>query len=125
MSLLARNLVRGSGRLCREAQLRHGAADGGDQPLEILRLERAHAADAEALRLRQLARIDDEATRRERGVEIIEAEARILRRPEGRDDRRLDALVEKEAKPETRHAVRQCPEIRPVMRIAGSRASFA
>src|SRR5260370_40232967 len=93
--LLARNLVRGSGRLCREAQLRHDAADGGDQPLEILRLERAHAADAEALRLRQLARIDDEAAPRERGGELIEAEAGILRRPEGPEDAGLDALVDK------------------------------
>src|SRR6266446_7634184 len=105
MSLLARSLVRGRGPVCPEAQLRHDVADGGDQPLEIIRLERADAADAEALRLRELARIDDEAARRERSVEIIEAEARILRRPEGRDDRRLDALVEKEAKPEARHAV--------------------
>src|SRR5262249_6272205 len=90
---LARH-VRVSSPRVRQAEIGHDLADGGDEPVKILRLERADAADAEALRPRQLARIDDEAARCEGGIEVVEAEARVLGRHEGDDDRRLNALVE-------------------------------
>src|SRR5689334_18496317 len=60
VSLLAGRL-RVGGRRRDEALLRHDLADGGDQALEILRLDRADAADAEARLAGELTRIDDEA----------------------------------------------------------------
>src|SRR5262245_45804179 len=74
-------------------------------------MERADAADAEALCLRQLARIDDEAARGQSGVKIIEAETRILRSYKGDDDRCLDALVEKGSEPEASHPGSQGSEV--------------
>src|SRR5262249_30064449 len=95
----------------RQAEIGDDLVDGGDEPVEILRLECADTADAEAWRPGQLAGIDDETARRQRGVEVVEAEAGMLWRHEGDDDRRLDALVEKGTETESRHPVRQGPEI--------------
>src|SRR5689334_19133138 len=85
------------GRSRADAQIQHDFRDGCDKPVEIVRLECADTADAKAFRPGELAGIDDEAARRQCGVEVVEAEARIVRRAEGDDDRSFDALIEKAA----------------------------
>src|SRR5262245_50210708 len=107
-----------------QAALGQEFPDRGNQPAQILRLEGADAADAEALCPGQLARIDDEAACRERGIEVVEPEARILERPEGGDDGRLDALVEEQAEAKTCHPVSQGPEVVPIALQPRSRTAL-
>jgi hypothetical protein len=63
--------------------------DFGQGPHHVVRTDGADAADAETGRLRQLARIDDDASSVQKIVEGWELEPSAWRYQEGDDDRRL------------------------------------
>jgi hypothetical protein len=69
--------------------------------------DRADAADAKGLQLRELARIKDESLVAYARVELLEFVVGIRRRVKGHDDRRLEASVEIGVEAELGHAGRQ------------------
>src|SRR5438874_8298211 len=98
-------------------QLREHLADRIDGAGDAALAELAHAADAEGLQRRQLARIQDVAVRLDGVIEALEAVVRSVGRVEGHDDRRLDGRRQEAPEPEPRHAGDQGAA---VMRVAGA-----
>lgn len=84
----------------------------------------ADAADAEGFHLGQLARIEDEALLPHALVEVGEAVARIARRVEGNDDRRLDFRRQEAAETEPGHLAEQRFAIARVAPLARRQAAL-
>src|SRR5262249_55479201 len=74
-------------------------------------IEAADAADAKALRHRELARVDDEAALLQQGIKTLEDEACVPRHVECHDDRALQALWEQRLETERAHAINQHPAV--------------
>src|SRR5262249_14195883 len=74
-------------------------------------IEAADAADAKALRHRELARVDDEAALLQQGIKTLEDEACVSRHVECHDDRALQALWEQRLETERAHAINQHPAV--------------
>src|SRR5664280_1147858 len=103
-------------RAAGDSHLAHRTGDGGDGLGHLRRPDRADAADAEGLLLRQLARIEDEAARLHRIVEGLEGVLRIGWRMEGQDDGRLDLGLQEWLEAEPLHARDERLAVRRVAR---------
>src|SRR6478736_9458181 len=90
-----------------DAQIRQGVAHRIDGVTHLVGPYRADAPDPEGFELRQLAGIENEALVAHLVVERLERIARVRRRMEGHDNRRLDARIEK--RPEA-HFLHPCDQ---------------
>lgn len=104
--------------------VRAALADGGDRLPHLRGVDVADAADAEGFHLGQLARIEDEALLPHALVEVGEAVARIARRVEGNDDRRLDFRRQEAAETEPGHLAEQRFAIARVAPLARRQAAL-
>src|SRR5215472_1807511 len=91
-------------------------AHGIDRVPHLRRADRADAADAKSLHLRELAGVEDETLVAHSVVELLEAVLGIRRCVEGHDNRRLDLRIEKSAEAELAHPGRERLIVRPIAR---------
>ena len=69
--------------------------------------DRANATDAEGFDLGQFAGVEDETLGLDAFVEFLELVARVFRRVEGDDDRRLNRGRQETANPQSGHVIEQ------------------
>ena len=81
-----------------------GVGDSVHRGAHHVLVDRADAADAQRVDLRQLAGVEHEALLPHAVVELLEVVARILRGVEGHDHRRLVARLEEQLETQARHA---------------------
>src|SRR5438874_485844 len=95
---------RGSRRHLPDAHLAQRIAHRVDRKAHLAGPDRADAAHAKRLDLRELARIENEALVAHALVEVLERVSRIRGSMEGDDDRRLNLRLEEGAEAELRHS---------------------
>ena len=92
-------------------------ADGLDEAAEVVGMHVADVADAEGVGLRDFTRVDDEASRLELGVEVLEVEA-CVRVVEGGDDGRLNFVGQQRAEAQRTHSFDQRVVVGAVAAVA-------
>src|SRR5262249_30544526 len=106
------------------AHLAQHAGQRREEGVHVGREEVADVAEAEAVGLRELARIDEEAARGEAPVEVLEVEARVAWVEVRADDRARVLARDVGAEAERLHAVAQALVVHAVARTARNHAAL-